>query len=191
MKSIRFDEVRIPDSALATDALALATAALPPTLVAHSIRSFVLGSGFGLMRDLSFDVEALYVASLLHDVGLGASFSGDRPFELDGADAAAELLAKHGDARASSVWDAIAMHTVPHLAHARDAEALLVHLGSGCDVFGARIDALPRDFVAEVFARYPRTTFAVEIDAVMTRVAERHPFSQLAAFRALGLRPFA
>ncbi len=190
MKSIRFDEIRIPDSALAGDAVALATEALPPTLVAHSIRSFVLGSAFGLMRELSFDVEALYVASMLHDVGLGASFSGERAFELEGADAAAQLMAKHDDARATSVWDAIAMHTVPHLAQSRDAETLLVHLGSGCDVFGARIDSLPRDFVAEVFARYPRTTFAEEIDAAMERVAKRHPVSQFAAFRALGLRPF-
>jgi hypothetical protein len=82
------------------------------------------------------------------------------------------------------------MHTVPHLAQSRDAETLLVHLGSGCDVFGARIDSLPRDFVDEVFARYPRTTFAEEIDAAMERVAKRHPVSQFAAFRALGLRPF-
>jgi hypothetical protein len=83
------------------------------------------------------------------------------------------------------------MHTVPHLARARDPETLLVHLGSGCDVFGARIDSLPRDFVDEVFARYPRTTFAADIDAAMTRVAKRHPFSQFAACQALGLRPFA
>jgi hypothetical protein len=40
MRSIRLDEIRIPDSALAGDAFALATAALPAALVARIPRAW-------------------------------------------------------------------------------------------------------------------------------------------------------
>jgi HD superfamily phosphodiesterase len=65
-----------------------------------------------------FDAEALYVAALLHDLGFVHEPETERSFEIVGADLARELINAYDDALASGTWDAIAAHTVSHLARA-------------------------------------------------------------------------
>ena len=60
-------------------------------------------------RKIDHDVEAVYVASILHDTGLSeAHMSEGYRFEVDGANLARAILKKHGvtGQRADVVWDA-------------------------------------------------------------------------------------
>ena len=78
------------------------------------------GSQTSMHRD---DVENLYLHAaaddqVLHDVGLTSQADRGRRFEVDGAEAAVDLLRANGleAARAEIVWNAIALHTSPGIA---------------------------------------------------------------------------
>jgi len=45
---------------------------------------------------MNYDSELVYVASLLHDLGLSRNMLADKRFEVDGADAASRFLHTHG-----------------------------------------------------------------------------------------------
>ncbi len=189
MTTFSLDDVTFPDSVIARKAYARATEALSPAIVAHSTRAFFFGSIVGTLTKRSYDSEALYVASMLHDFGFAKQYhSYDRAFETEGADAARQMLMEAGDSRGQLVWDAIAMHTVPHLAIEREREVFLLHVGSSIDAFGARIGEIPREIVENIFARYPRADLANDFAEVTKAIVARQPYCQLAAFAALGLR---
>ena len=80
------------------------------------------------------------------------------------------------------------MHTVPHLAREGPTEVLLTHLGSSTDAFGigSHLDAA---FVRDLHVHHPRGELQTELAGIMDRHASAQPYGQLAAFRALGLRP--
>jgi hypothetical protein len=102
------------------------------------------------------DLELLFVASALHDIGTAASFDGPQRFEVEGADAAADFLRSRGfsDLDIDAVWDAIALHTSPGIAERRGPLTLLLRLGVLSD-FGQLIDVSTEDVVA-IEATYPR-----------------------------------
>ena len=77
------------------------------------MRSFAFGHSAGLSQGAKYDVEMLFLGSVLHDLGLVDRFVSEGRFEVDGADAAAEFLSKLGysDKKIAVIWDAIALHT--------------------------------------------------------------------------------
>src|SRR5438094_913037 len=100
------------DSKIATEATKLAQEASPPFLFNHAARTFLFGALTGKASGLKVDHELLYIACILHDIGLTEQFVGDLPFEIQGAQAASRSLEAHGLAEDKSaiVWDGIAMH---------------------------------------------------------------------------------
>ena len=89
--------------------------------------------------------------------------NGDQRFEVDGADAAARFLREHGvpEARVTTVWQAIALHTSAGLAHRFGAEQAITHFGIGADIVGADKHMLPSGFPIGCMRRGRATTSAM------------------------------
>ena len=62
----------------------------PPFLFNHSMRTYLFGALLG--KDLAFDHELLFLACILHDLGLTDRYAGEKPFEIEGAEAARKFL---------------------------------------------------------------------------------------------------
>src|SRR5688572_19664040 len=103
--------IRAPDTELCHAATALAQRASEPFLFHHVMRSYVYADWIGRERRLTYDREVLYVATVLHDLGLTAAAPVRERFELEGADWATRFLQDHGvpEPMRELVWDAIAL----------------------------------------------------------------------------------
>jgi hypothetical protein len=129
--------VRIVDSKIAKDAVELSRSGSPPYLFNHAMRTFLYGSLVGRGLGASFDEEMLFLACVLHDLGLTESYAGDLPFEIQGAQAAKQFLDQRGYSKSSAeiVWDGIAMHASA-IGQFKRPEIALVGEGAGADVIG-------------------------------------------------------
>lgn len=171
--------IEVPTSNLAREATLIATAAEPAEVFAHSLRTFFFAELVAHAHAIVHDAEAVYVASILHDVGLVPTYMSEkRRFEVDSAFIARDLLVKHGASvsRADLVWDAVALHDQGGIAHWKQPEVMLVSAGVGTD-FGANLEVLKRDDVIAVLSAIPRKGF---IPVFLDEVAEyvkRKPFA--------------
>lgn len=95
-------------------------------------RTWWFAEFIGKKREMKYDRELVYIASLLHDLGLSASHTADKRFEVDGADAASRFLLENNypKSKADVVWDAIALHSLADIADRRQPEVALVHFGA-------------------------------------------------------------
>jgi hypothetical protein len=154
----------------------LSRATSPPYLFNHAARTFLFGSLIGRARRQPFDEEVLYLACILHDLGLTERFQGDLPFEIQGAEAAKQLLEEHGYAedRTGVVWDGIAMH--PSLiGQFKAPEIALVGDGAGADVIGPDSSEIRKADVETVLNAFPRLRFKDAFVSTCADVVRRHP----------------
>lgn len=130
--------VQMPDSALCLAATELAERVSEPFLFNHVMRACVYAECLGRQRKERYDRELLYVATLLHDLGLTHLAPLQQRFEVEGADLAKEFLARQGmsEAALELAWDAIALHTTAGIPTRKDPVIALCHLGTACDVRG-------------------------------------------------------
>ena len=84
------------DTMVAKAANELALSASPPYLYNHAVRTYLFGALIGRATKVKFDEELLYLACVLHDLGLTKRFMGNRPFEIEGAIAAGNFLRQQG-----------------------------------------------------------------------------------------------
>lgn len=170
------ENLSVPDSAAAREAEDLCREASSESLANHCFRSFAWGVLLGAADDYTYDSEALYVASMLHDLGLTPAFDRGGCFEDDSATAASEMLVRHGwdGAHVSLVVDAIQLHM--HDVTADDSsEAHLLAFGTSADVSGRRaleIDASTRQ---AILALYPRLDFKRHFSQLFVDQAARKP----------------
>jgi HD domain len=124
--------VRLVDSRIAKAPSDLAHSVSPPYLYNHAVRTFLFASLAGKATGQKFDAEMLYLACILHDLGLTEKFQGDLPFEIQGAEVAKRFLEENGyePNKAAVVWDGIAMHA-SMIGHFKQAEVSLVGVGAG------------------------------------------------------------
>jgi hypothetical protein len=94
-------------SRLARQAEELVRASSPPFLTNHCFRSHAWAFALAECDRVHCDAELLYVAALLHDLGLIAQFDTGRCFELDSAAAAA---AGWSEERCDALAEAIRLH---------------------------------------------------------------------------------
>ncbi|TXI52965.1 MAG: HD domain-containing protein [Mycolicibacterium mageritense] len=152
----------LPDSDMCSAAYALVESSSPDFLHNHCVRSYLFGRELatihGLRAGVDYDEEVVFLAALMHDLGLTAYGSGDQRFEVEGADAAARFLRELGlaEARVRTVWQTIALHTSVGLGHRFGTEHAVCHGGLDLDVVGAHKDLLPAGFVDRVHADWPR-----------------------------------
>jgi len=167
---VDLEEVTIPDSNVVRDAERHAAESYSPPLLLHCYRTYfwgaLLGQGDGL---LSFDPELLFVASILHDLGI-SEHNLPRThvycFATTGAREAAELVRAGGwdEERATRTYEAISLHLNPLIdASVQGAEARLVGDGATMDVLGSRHHRVPVEAIRRVHARHPRNGFREDI----------------------------
>ena len=86
----------IPDSALAREITEIVRDTASELLFRHSSRVYLFGALAGQKRGLQFDPELLYAGAMFHDMGLTKQHSSAHErFEVDGANAARDFLARH------------------------------------------------------------------------------------------------
>jgi hypothetical protein len=168
--------VPMVDTRIAKAASVLAQSASAPYLYNHAVRTYLFGALIGRAAKLQVDDELLYLACVLHDLGLTQQFMGPRPFEIEGANAAEKFLRQQGlsVAKAAVIWDGIAMHPLA-ISQYKRPEIALVGAGAAADVVGAGLEgvsAADRDAVLQAF---PRLGFKSAFVATCADVVTQHP----------------
>ena len=173
--------VRLPLTATAKAAAAIAQRNSPAYLYNHCLRTYMFGALLAKERSIAFDDEAIFIASCLHDLGLVQQYQSlDEPFEVDSANAAREFLSKAGvnDHQMDLICDAIAFHTSALLS-LRPPQVSLVGAGAGADVFGSGLRSLSKGQVSEILAAFPRLNFKVEFRKSLLEYCVRKPRAQI------------
>ena len=168
--------VRLIDSAIARKAIELSRASCPPYLFNHTIRTFLFGSLTGRALGQRFDEEVLFLACVLHDLGLTERFQGDLPFELQGAEAARHFLEENTYSKegTETVWDGIAMHASA-IGQFKKPEIALVGEGAGADVLGPDFSQIKKADVDEILKAFPRLGFKTAFVATCAEIVRKHP----------------
>lgn len=180
-KPIVINGLFVPDSAITHSACKLVRELHSPALLNHVHRTWWFADLIGQKRGLKYDRELVYLAALLHDLGLTGQNETDKRFEVDGANAAREFLAKHRypQETASLVWDAIALHTSAGIADHKQPEVALVHFGAFADVFGMNLQELTPLFVEEVLEHYPRLGMKQAFVETLAALVKRKPHTAI------------
>jgi HD domain len=168
--------IRLVDSEIARKAIELSRESCDPYLFNHAVRTFLFGALMGRALGQRFDEELLFLACILHDLGLTDRFQGDLPFEIQGAEAAKGLLEKNAypKQRTEIVWDGIAMHASV-IGQFKQPEIALVGEGAGADVLGPDLSRIHTHEVDEVAKAIPRLSFKTAFLKGCTEVVRRHP----------------
>jgi len=171
----------LPDTAICSAAYQLAKDVSPVFLHNHCVRGYLfareLAAAEGLRAGADYDEEVVFLASVLHDLGLTAYGDGDQRFEVEGADAAARFLREQGlsEDHVTTVWQSIALHTSIGLGHRFGTEHAVCHSGIDMDVSGAQKDRLPEGFADRVHASWPRYDLGFAITEAIARGTAANP----------------
>jgi hypothetical protein len=181
-----------PDSGLAREAEELVSAVSSPALYGHCQRTWAFAALFAQRDRVAYDQELLYLACLMHDLGLTRKYDGRDPtagcFAVEGARAAQAMLCGHGepDDRARRVAEAISLHLNITVPARLGVEAHLLSKGVSLDAAGRRMHQIVPAMTETVLARWPRDGFAAELSASTTRQAKIRPSSRSALLHRLG-----
>ena len=173
--------IQLPDSEIACAARQFVFDVAPAFVAHHSVRSYLFGrelaAAKGLRRDVDYDDELVFLSCILHDLGVTEYANGDQRFEVDGADAAARFLRDHGvsEARVTTVWQAIALHTSVGLAHKFGAEQAIAQMGISTDIIGLDKQLLPPGFADRVHATWPRHDLGYGLAELIADQVEANP----------------
>ena len=175
--------VRLVDSAIAKSATELSRNVSPPTLFNHAVRTFLFGSLVGRARGQRFDAEMLYLACVLHDLGLTERYEGALPFEIQGAQAAKGFLEaqQYAAEKIGVIWDGIAFHASA-VSQFKQPEIALVGEGAGADVIAPDPSEIKQDEVAQIVAAFPRLGFKKEFVNLCAGVVRKYPQAASGSF---------
>jgi hypothetical protein len=169
--------ITAPDTTYTRKAADLVARAHNQAMLNHVHRSWWFADFLGRKRGLKYDREVVYLAAIMHDLGLTEAYAADKRFEVDGADAARGILLADGyaEARAQTVWDAIAFHSSIGIAEYKEPEIALVHMGSHLDVLGFHYDELTPELIDDTLQLYPRVGFPAAFQAALAEVVRKKP----------------
>ncbi|MFD3524593.1 HD domain-containing protein [Streptomyces sp. NPDC058653] len=190
MTRTTLNELVVPDTAASAAAREVASAYLSPALFNHSLRSYVWAAARGTARGIPFDPELLYVAAMLHDLGLMTAFdSHTLAFEEAGGHVASVFAAGAGwtTQRRERLSDVIIRHMQLDVDESTDPEGHLLAQSTATDVVGANLDDFDSDFRRDVITRYPRLDFTADFLACFREQAARKPASSAAGALSAGL----
>jgi hypothetical protein len=183
------EKLGVADTQACREAETVCREASSKSLANHCFRSYAWGAALGVAERIDYDAETFYVSALLHDIGLTDQFDRGGCFESDGADVAAELVARNEwpAPRVEIVRQSIYLHM--HEVDANDpAEALLLTYGTSLDVSGRRFGEIGQPLREAVLAEYPRHGFKRHFTELFDDQAQRKPDCSVARFMAGGGR---
>lgn len=170
-------QISLPDSAPCKAAIAYARTVSEPFLFHHVMRSAVYADMIGRKRKVRYDREVLCVSTVLHDLGLTKVAPVQERFEIEGADAAKEFLARRGMSEQSLeiVWDAIALHTTAEIPLRKGAEVALCQMGIAADLSILPDGVLTDDVIDEALEAYPWLDITEALVTTLVGLYERNP----------------
>jgi len=191
-----FGALAPPDSSLAIEAIELWTEATTVWLREHGYRTWYFARGLAAVEGLTPDPELLFVACLLHDLGLTdrAAPSVAQPcFAVSGATAARAVVEPHRSSHAADrVAEAIAMHLNLDVPLDDGDLNYLVAASTLVDVAGVRLQLLPARFVEQVLVAHPRGGFGDRVGTALEDMGDRYPHTRCAFMtETLGVGDFA
>lgn len=170
-------QITIPSNPLINAAYSYVQEHTSECTLNHCLRStafaLIIVGKFPPLASAELDTELLVLSILLHDMGWATTkslLSIDKRFEVDGANIARDLIKstttddpawdKH---RLQLVWDSIALHTTPSIAHHKEPEVFATQVGISADFLGPTIP-LPGSIITveeykEVVHAFPRLGF--------------------------------
>ncbi|MGB9307969.1 MAG: HD domain-containing protein [Mycobacterium sp.] len=181
-----------PDTALAREAEDRVRELSSPVLYGHCLRTWAFAELFAQRDRVAHDEELLYVACVLHDLGLTETYDGRdataKCFAVEGARAAHAVVSAHGHPaiRADTVAEAISLHLNIDVHVRYGPVATLLSKGVMLDVVGRRLEQLPPEPVADIVARWPRAGSGELLLADTKRQAQQRPHSRAALLHKLG-----
>jgi hypothetical protein len=181
---VRLADVPRPASAVADRARDAAAAYCSDAIMQHNHRSYLWAASYGVTARLPFDAELLYVAAMLHDLGLVRAFDNELlPFEEAGGHVAWMFAAGAGwpVERRVRAAEVVERHMWAEVDPASDVEGHLLEVGTGLDISGRGIDRWPPELRADVLSAHPRLDLATEFLACFEDQARRKPGSSAAA----------
>ena len=161
------------------------------SLVEHCRRSYLWAASLGRERGLEVDRELLYVAAMLHDLGLSPAFDNvTNCFETAGGDLAWVFAAASGWTEPRR--DHARMIIVSHMwdeppGPAQDPESYLLHLATSFDISGRNPDLWPTGLREAVLRMHPRHQLVEEFTRLFADQADRKPGCAAAASIRSGL----
>jgi hypothetical protein len=176
--------IGFPQTPAATAALSVASRFYPPALLDHCVRSYLWGAAYASAHGISFDDELLYVAAMLHDMGLTDAFdSHTLPFEKAGGDLAWVFGVAAGwpADRAARAMEIIVRHMHEDVSATVDPESHILQVATSWEIVGRRPEEFPAQLRAEILARYPRQGFGSEFLECFKDQGLRKPDSAAAA----------
>jgi HD domain len=168
--------ITVIDTPLVTRAMNYARTHSEPFLFNHAVRSWLFAARLGQLQGITHDAEVVAVGSLLHDLGLTNSFTGQKRFEIEGADAAREFAREQGldDRRVQLIWDSVALNSTPSIALHKEAEVALCTAGIGVE-FGFQYDVIPPDEMKSILAAFPRLDMKRRFTDSVCRIVKTRP----------------
>lgn len=170
------DALLTPPTPVAAAALEAVRAWSSPAMVNHCLRSYAWAATLADAIGLVHDEELLFVAAMLHDLGVVPHFDAHLvPFEAAGGAVAWTFAAGAGwDVdRRERVRQVIERHMWVEVDPSLDAEGHLLEVATSLDVSGAAPDRWDTTFRQLVLARLPRLGFTAEFDGAIHTQAVR------------------
>lgn len=177
---MQLSEIPVPDSQAAVLALEVSRRFSSEAMVNHCRRSYLWAAAHAGLNGIGFDAELLYVAAMLHDLGLSTDFDNHTlPFEQAGGNVAWVFAAGAGwpayrRDRASQI---VVRHMWEQVDVTADPESHLLELATSLDISGVAADAWPAALRAEVVAAFPRLGLREEFVGCFRDQAARKPAS--------------
>ena len=189
MSSIDVDALTNPPTPTAAAALSVVRAYSSPALVNHCLRCWVWASTLAESQGLSYDSELLYVATMLHDLGLTPHFDSHTiAFEEAGGAVARVFAAGAGwsEERQRRVAEIIERHMCPSVDKDVDLEGHLLEVATSLDSSGVAPEAWDAQLRKAVVEKLPRLDFSQTLANTMHEQAVRKPGTQAARLDGSG-----
>ncbi|WP_036506452.1 HD domain-containing protein [Nocardioides sp. URHA0020] len=180
-----------PTTATAHAALEIARAHYSPALFNHCVRSYHFAADAGRRLGLEVDDELLFVAAVLHDIGLVAIFdSATEPFEQAGGHVAEIFTwgAGWSEARRVRTREVIVAHMADHVDAEVDVEGHLLGIATGLDISGRDVELWPTSVLVRALREYPRLDLTDVFAGCFDEQGRRKPDSPAAAAARSGVR---
>jgi hypothetical protein len=181
-----------PDTGLAKEAEERVRELSKPALYGHCLRTWAFAALFARRDRVDHDEELLYLACVLHDLGLTEAHDGRDPtaacFAVEGARAAHTLLCERQAPadRARTVAEAISLHLNIQVPERYGPEAVLLSRGVMLDVVGRRMERFPEAALVEVARKWPREGSGALLLEDTARQAKIRPQARAAFLHRLG-----